>query len=68
MQALLLVYRPLATMHMPSKVFMFQALAVLLLLQPAMWHLWIDRRAANPNFYFATTLLYAGWQVLAPHL
>ncbi|KAK9802655.1 hypothetical protein WJX73_001164 [Symbiochloris irregularis] len=62
--ALLLPYWPLASAHMPSKFFMGQSLAVILLLQPAMWHQWIVRRAANPNFYFATTLLYAAWQVL----
>ena len=63
LQALLLLYVPYLQDSMPSKFFMLQTLMVLLLLQAAMWHLWIDLGAGNANFFFAATLLYAAWQV-----
>ena len=62
MQVLVLLYSAYLD-SMPSKFFMFQTFLVLMVLQAAMWHLWIDVGSGNANFYFATSLLYAAWQV-----
>ena len=37
---------------------------LLAVLEPAMWHQWIDIESANSNFYYSITLLLGGWQVL----
>ena len=36
---------------------------LLAVLEPAMWHQWVNIESANSNFYYSITLLLGGWQV-----
>jgi len=38
---------------------------LLAVLEPAMWHQWINIESANSNFYYSITLLLGAWQVSA---
>lgn len=44
--------------------FMIITGALLSVLEPVMWHEWVQTQAANANFYYSINLLIATWQIL----
>lgn len=59
----LLPFFPHLLSRLPSVVFTATSLLILASLSPAMWYLWMELEAANANFFYAITLLWAAWQV-----
>ena len=63
-QALLPLF-PELLLQLPSLMFTATSLLLLAYLGPTMWYLWMGLGTGNANFYYAITLLWAAWQVIA---
>jgi len=49
--------------HLKSGMLLVNSFLLLAVLEPAMWHQWINIESANSNFYYSITLLLGAWQV-----
>ncbi|KAJ1675287.1 hypothetical protein EV182_001559 [Spiromyces aspiralis] len=65
--SLYLAFLPMYNELVKSLKSLFTSVNLLLFgiaLSPAFWDLWIDKGSGNANFSYATTLLYAGGQII----
>ncbi|KAL6752228.1 GPI transamidase subunit PIG-U-domain-containing protein [Haematococcus lacustris] len=61
--ALLPLLRP-QLRRMQTGVLLAGSFLLLAVLEPAMWHQWVEVESANSNFYYSITLLLGAWHVL----
>jgi phosphatidylinositol glycan class U len=49
--------------RLQTGMLLINSFLLLAVLEPAMWHQWIQIESANANFYYSITLLLGAWQV-----